>query len=69
MTNFDKMLENPINREIIMTAVSRKFCIHKNKMIVTENVHCDGCEFYKEGTNCDDVILEWLKKECGENLK
>ena len=63
MTNFDKLLEDPENREIIMAAVSRKFCIHKNEMIVSEHVHCTGCGFYEEHKNCDDIILEWLHEE------
>ena len=62
-TNFDKLLEDPENREAILAAVSRKFCINKNKMIVSEHVHCDGCGFYGEGRNCDDVIFDWLHKE------
>lgn len=63
LTNFDKLLEDPENREIIMAAVSRKFCIHKNEMIVSENVSCSGCGFYEEHKTCDDVILEWLHEE------
>lgn len=63
MTNFDKLLENPGCREVIMECVSRKFCIHKNEMIVSDQLHCDGCGFYEEGRNCDDVILKWLKEE------
>ena len=66
MTNFDKLLEDPENREIIIAAVSRKFCIHKNEMIVSENVRCTGCGFYEEGRNCDDVIFEWLQEEYAE---
>ena len=66
MTNFDKLLEDPENREAIIAAVSRKFCIHKKNMIVNEHVHCDGCGFYGEGRNCDDVIFDWLQEEYEE---
>lgn len=63
MTNFDKLLEDPENRKAIIAVVSRKFCINKNSMTVHNHVHCDGCGFYAEGTNCDDVIFDWLQEE------
>ena len=63
MTNFDKLLEDTESKELIIDYIAGQFCIDKVKIIINRHVNCDNCGFYKEKTDCDFTVSEWLKEE------
>ena len=67
MTNFDKLLEDPESRELIIENAASQFCFNMDKMIINRYFNCDECEL--QGKDCVSTISEWLHKEYVEGGK
>lgn len=61
MTNFDKLLEDPESKELIIENAASQFCFNMDKMIINRHFNCDGCEF--QGKDCVSAISEWLHEK------
>lgn len=68
MTNFDKLLDDPENRKLIMELaidfIPAHFCINTNTMKIDPCIDCEECIFRnKNGINCDIAMIKWLREE------
>lgn len=71
MTNFDKLLEDPENRKLIMElaidCIPSHFCINMNTMKIDPCIDCEECIFRgKNGMDCDSAMKKWLREEYKE---
>lgn len=70
MTNFDKLLEDPESRRLIMDmaiiCMPANFCIDVNNMKIDTRVDCLECEFREKGKDCDHAMIDWLREEYEE---
>ena len=68
ITNFDKLLDDPENRKLIMELaidfIPAHFCINTNNMKIDPCIDCEECIFRnKNGINCDTAMIKWLREE------
>ena len=71
MTNFEKLLEDPENRRLIIEltieSMPANFCIDVNNMKIDKSVECKECIFRnKNGIKCDIAMIKWLREEYKE---
>lgn len=67
LTNFDKLLQDPESRKLIIElaieSIPAHFCINTIHMKIDHCIKCKECEFNGKGKDCDKSMIDWLKEE------